>query len=149
MERLSPSPGRLQGVRWAGLLAMTAALGCRPQASPRAAVEGLVTLDGKPLNHGAILFIPQAGTKGAKAGAAIAQGRYVLAEADGAAIGLLRVEIWNDAAEGMQDIRRPQASGAAPDPSVPLRYNSQSEMTVTTAAGVTNHFDFNLVSEKP
>ena len=62
------------------LVALTAIAGCgRGPAYPHAAIHGVVTLDGKPIEDGKITYVPQA-TAGAGSGgsATIAGGKYEL-----------------------------------------------------------------------
>jgi len=76
------------------VLAMTllAVAGCG-QNCQRVSVDGNVTLDGKPLAEGAINFIPQLGTAGPTAGAAITEGRFSIERDRGTFTGMFRVEI--------------------------------------------------------
>ena len=59
----------------------------------RQAIEGLVTIDGKPLKNGDIVFFPQPGTQGPTAGAQIRSGRFVIPAGAGTFAGKFRVEI--------------------------------------------------------
>jgi hypothetical protein len=58
-----------------------------------AEIHGTVTLDGKPLERGSILFEPMGETKGAVTGGEIKEGRYDLPRWKGPAIGWNRVRI--------------------------------------------------------
>lgn len=65
--------------------------GSDPTMAP---VEGIVLLDGKPLDHGMVTFVPAAG-RGAK-GSIGSDGRFVLgthSDADGALVGRHRVAV--------------------------------------------------------
>jgi hypothetical protein len=71
------------------MVCLAAMSGCEP--APRA-VEGRVTLDGKPLNEAVILFVPLAkGRK--KTGGVIVDGKFHLAAINGLHSGEYRVEI--------------------------------------------------------
>ena len=59
----------------------------------RQAIEGTVTLDGKPLEKGQITFVPQGDTKGPTAGAEIVGGKFAIPAAGGPLAGKFRVEI--------------------------------------------------------
>ena len=75
-------------------LALTAlGPGCGKVGGNHASIRGEVKLDGKPLEHGSILFVPIDGTKGAPAGGPILNGAYALTGQDGPAIGDNRVEV--------------------------------------------------------
>ena len=73
------------------VLLIASVLGCG--GSNRGAVEGTVTLDGKPIESGAITFRPVGDTKGATSGGEIKDGHYALPADAGPMIGTNRVEI--------------------------------------------------------
>ena len=75
------------------LISLTATLGCGGTDPNRSAIGGYVTLDGKPVEQGSIVFMPVDGTTGAAAGGPIEGGRYQIAAKDGAAVGWNRVEV--------------------------------------------------------
>ncbi|MEM7557861.1 MAG: hypothetical protein AAF394_01935, partial [Planctomycetota bacterium] len=60
---------------------------------PRAAVEGTVTLDGKPLATGMVRFVPKDGTPGQKVSVSIEAGKFSVSAEHGPAVGKHRVEI--------------------------------------------------------
>jgi hypothetical protein len=68
---------------------LVTAAGCAP---PPATVHGHVTLDGKPLEEAAIMFVPLVQGRG-KTGAVIVDGQYTLPLQDGLLPGKYRVEI--------------------------------------------------------
>jgi hypothetical protein len=74
-------------------LALLTIVGCGKGAGNRGAIDGQVTLDGKPILKGSIRFVPTAGTKGTVAGGPIENGRYRLSVAGGPAVGSNHVEI--------------------------------------------------------
>jgi hypothetical protein len=126
---------------WLFALACFALAGCG--GPPRAEVEGVVTLDGRPLPNVEVIFLPdpELGSTGPRAAALTdAQGHYRLHSdrgQDGAVVGKYRVLIVDNAAR-QRAPRPPQASGAEPPPSaftlppqggkkasrVPVRYGS-------------------------
>lgn len=134
------------------VMACTGIMGCGTESAPRVAVEGRVTIDGKPLGRGAVLFSPLSGTPGPKAGALVHDGHYALAAEEGAAVGMLRVEIHRGPSEGMEDIRQNPGQSVS-EPTLPARYNQQSELVIVTKAPAVDaeptaqRFDFNLSTE--
>ncbi len=75
------------------LVSLTAIFGCGGTDPNRSAIGGNVTLDGKPVERGSVVFIPVDGTTGAAASGPIEGGRYQIASKDGAAVGWNRVEV--------------------------------------------------------
>ncbi|WP_165249556.1 hypothetical protein [Paludisphaera soli] len=112
---------------------------------PREAVSGKVTFGGKPLDRGAIQFLPrQAGQEGG-AWAPVVDGAYSIAAADGPIAGEYAVSITSAPGEG-------EASGALPgDDSaevgadvVPEDYNVRTTLKANVEPGKPNAFDFEL-----
>ena len=98
--------------------------GCGPQ-DPRISVQGTVSLDGKPLPSGQVVFIPSGKTLGAT-GSAIEDGQFRIL----AYKGLSRVEINSVVLPGP-----PATDAAGGDPVavreiIPQRYNEQSVLSV-------------------
>jgi len=112
----------------------------------RAAVKGTVTVDGEPLEYGAISFLPTAGTKGPTAGARITEGRYQLKESDGPVVGKNRVEVTGSRSTGKTT--RISTGQEIPEmvPVVPTKYNTNSELVRDVEQGK-NELDFELVTE--
>jgi hypothetical protein len=67
--------------------------GCGGDGATRGAVSGKITLDGKPLASGSILFTPIQGTRGTATGGIIKNGAYQISASTGPAIGWNRVKI--------------------------------------------------------
>lgn len=112
----------------------------------RAAVSGTVTLDGKPLETGSILFTPEG--LGPTAGGEIENGRYDLSRELGPSPGPYRVQIqsWRPAGRAIRD----EATGTTEQNLVsiiPRRYNERSELKVAIEQGTENTFDFALESK--
>lgn len=131
------------------LVLLIVLLGCGvPDGPPRVAVEGEVSLNGKPIENGSILFIPAEGTQGPQAGRKIQNGYYQLSRSEGPVIGMLRVEIRADQ-ELAYDPTEPEESvlhigeSLPPNP-VPPIYNERSTLLVETTAEGENRFDFRL-----
>ena len=90
-ERTSAPVRRSAATRYLFVGILISALGCGPTAPfPVATVEGTVTYQGKPLGHGRVAFLPEAGTPGPAAVGVIGPDgsfRIQTAGLDGAAIG--------------------------------------------------------------
>lgn len=141
-----------QIVSLSGLLIVSFGCGGAPEGPQRVSVEGEVTFHGKPLEQGAILFIPTGDTRGPSAGATIKAGKYYLPHDRGPIIGELRVEIQADPeigyditepTETVQHIGEPLPSGE-----IPPEYNNRSILLVKTSAEDDNKFDFHLPIEE-
>jgi hypothetical protein len=72
-------------------LLFLAALGC--SGSDRAAVAGKVTFDGRPLEQGRIMFVPDSANPGPTAGGPIVNGSYNVPAKNGVFIGKNTVQI--------------------------------------------------------
>lgn len=119
-------------------LLLLLAAGC---GSSRPIIEGLVTLDGVPIEKGTIMLMPANG-KGQNAGGGIVSGRYRFP----ASPGPMQVQINANRKDGkMPDPLNP-GSGALIDryvDFVPDRYNEKTELEVTIKPGLNKH-DFEL-----
>lgn len=111
----------------------------------RVAVEGIVDLDGQPLEDGWIRFVPQAGTAGPKTTLRIEQGRFAATARTGPSEGTHRVEIvradhpdfaHDDEAVIAQLAAQPRRRIALPE--LPARYNRRSELSVTVEKATAN-----------
>lgn len=143
---------RMVGHGLAGLgvaLCLVGVLGCGKSAlPPRARVTGQVTLDGKPLTSGTILFVPDTaqGTSGPPAiGFIDPQGRYELTTdrdsfGDGAVLGRHKVSI---------EARDSVEPGAVSQSLVPPVYANPetSGLVAEVQAGRVNTIDFGLSSQ--
>ena len=115
-----------------------AAAGC---GKSKPMMEGLVTLDGVPIEKGTIMLIPATG-KGQSAGGGIVDGRYRIAASP------VPVKVWINAARKdgkMPDPLNP-GSGVIIDryvEYVPDRYNENTALEVTIKPGLNKH-DFAL-----
>jgi len=106
------------------LLGLLVVSGCSGSPEPTYPVEGTVSLDGKPMTRGTVLFEPvAAGTDGKvhSARAAIAgDGSYRLStfgEYDGAVAGRHRAVVLAGSAN-------PENTGGKPEPVFPVKYSS-------------------------
>lgn len=129
--------------------------GCGSQQGPeRLQVQGLVQLDGKPIPHGRITFIPKEQNAGPAASGVIADGRYSIPADAGAVVGRHRVEVESIPDPGFAiDDEAAYAKAHAerkgrvlpPNP-IPAKYNQQSELRATVGKVGKNEFDFDLKS---
>jgi hypothetical protein len=124
----------LATVARAAALGFVLLLGCQGQryeGEPRAAVSGVVTLDGQPVDGGVIQFEPLEGDR-RRASAPIVGGRYDIPEIRGPSLGVHRVRInWlkptgrkGDDGEGMEVAEV-----------MPRRYHLDSTLEVEVVAG--------------
>src|SRR5437588_12138418 len=129
----------------AGVLAVAVTLavlaGC---SGGRAGVSGKVTYDGKPVDGGAIVFVPEGDAAGAKVGGEIVGGEYKLPADRGPKPGKYKVEIvWNQ--------KKPSAKKADPDvvsqdqvtQVIPPKYNTQTTLNADVKSGP-NELNFTL-----
>ena len=116
----------------------------------RVGVAGNVTLDGKPIEDGSIVF-ESADRSGPSAGGKIQQGAYSLADDSGVMPGKKTVRIF-----AMRKTGKQVAGGVASDMSqmvdeieqyVPAIYNEKSTLTCEVVAGDDNRHDFELESQ--
>jgi hypothetical protein len=90
---------RTSVARWSAMAAVLFLAGCGGSDLNLAPVEGIVTLDGKPIPDAAVLFLPDDPTMGPPAaGTTDGEGRFTLITANlpGAAVGSHRVAISKD-----------------------------------------------------
>lgn len=142
---------------WLVVLVLTVSLnvtGCSESGPPRVPVSGRVTVDGEPLAWGAILFIPERGTAGPKAGVEVVNGEFSAERHDGPVVGKLRVQIRNDRdQETMKTTGDGTANSATENadskPSIPSRYNRYSQLVIETSTTGENYFEFDLTTDSP
>ena len=112
-------------------------------------LEGTVSLDGRPLQKGAIQFNPLPGTPGPTAGGEIADGRFAILPSGGPFAGKFSVQITAAGSTGRKVLDL--FSKRMIDEYVqylPARYNSRSQLQAEVTAAGPNRFDFALTSEK-
>lgn len=126
---------------------LIAVVGCGPSGPTIAEVEGTVTMDGKPLSMASVVFIPE---NGRPAGAITDEnGHYVLnftEGREGAIPGKNKVSITTKRDPG-KDVDG-NALPAYPE-TVPMKYNTQTELTFVVEDGKKNQADFSLNSDGP
>lgn len=116
--------------------------GCGRTTGPTTyAVSGTVTLDGKPLSTGNVIFYPEAENMPAVMGK-FQQGRYAMR----AVAGRHRVAI-----QAVSD--KPRVVGKLLPPVfesiVPARYNQSTTLSAEVSPEGPNRFDFDLTSDRP
>lgn len=146
-------------VRWLtgsiGLLCLLVlGSGCsRPAGPERFAVRGEVTVNGAPLAHGVIRFIPDSGTKGPAAAGTIENGTYAIDRRVGPVQGAYKIEIEqqpetdfaiDDEAGYAQAYQATKGRPIPPQP-LPPRYNRHTELRAyVTTDKQSNRFDYQL-----
>ena len=143
-DRDRPGPARLS----AGLV-LIAAAGCgSDDGLGRQPVRGEVTLDGRPLREGTVLFDPDGGGAGTAVGGPVRDGRFAIPADKGPAPGRYQVRVY--ASSGRQAPPRAGDSPRTPRPMVELipdQYNSQSTLTAVVTKGGANDFAYTLASD--
>ena len=119
------------------VILMACFAGCGKTGPELAPVTGRITLDGKPLENADILFQP-AGSKPPSAGRTDANGHYELAYKRGVMGGMV-------GSNTVAITISPEV--VANPPSIPARYNSESELTKEVKSGQ-NEFNFDLTSNE-
>lgn len=124
-------------------------IGCGRTDPNRGAIEGAVTLDGKPLENGSIQFEPMEGTTRVVVGGPIERGQYRLSGKNGPTVGLNRVAI-RAARKTGKTIPKPMAPpGETVEEwveSVAHKFNTDSTLTFDVKPG-DNTADFAVESK--
>ncbi|MEW4563186.1 hypothetical protein AB1K70_11705 [Bremerella sp. JC770] len=133
------------------LLATLAWTGCSPQDGglQRAAVEGTVTVDGVPVEMGAITFVPTNGTSGPATGGKITDGKYKIQLSDGPVVGQYLVQIMGRRGTGkfkVEELEGETVKTEIIEEMIPKKYRTSSELRSTIQTG-TNVLDFDLSSD--
>ncbi len=126
------------------LLLLALSLGCGKSQTDRNAIHGDVNLDGKPLAHGTIMFVPAKGAKGNVASAEINDGRYSLTAATGPMVGFYQVEIHAAKKSGRKIPKPFSPTGEMIEEqieAIPPQFNAATTLTVEIKPGDnTAHF---------
>jgi hypothetical protein len=139
------SVGSLKSHRRGGRRVLVACLACcllgcgRTTGPATHAVSGTVTLDGKPLATGDVIFYPETENMPAVMGK-LEEGRYAFR----AVAGRHRVSI--QSVGGKPRVVSPVMPPVF-EPLVPARYNQSTTLTADVTATGTNRFDFDLTSD--
>ena len=131
-----------------GIAVLLAGTGCHRGGLERNAIGGAVTLDGKALPSGGILFSPIKGTEGPVTGGAIEDGRYEIPRDSGPVTGWYRVEIHATRKTGKMipaPFMRPGENTTVEEQveAVAPRFNFQSTLEVEVKPGA-NTADFSV-----
>ena len=110
----------------------------------RESLEGVVTLDGQPLQNGYITFQPQSDTRGPTAGAQIDSGKFAIPASKGTFAGHFRVEIISTRLSGRTIADRDGTLVPAKEQFLPKKYNVQSNLEVQVNPNELNQFTFEL-----
>jgi hypothetical protein len=124
-------------------------VGCNADGTHRGAVSGQVTLDGRPVEQGSILFTPIDGTHGVVTGGEIKAGQYALTAAKGPAVGQNRVEIHAVRKTGKMIPKGLGGTGKTAEEQVEAvapRFNIQSTLKFDVKPG-NNAADFEVASK--
>jgi hypothetical protein len=110
------------------------------------AVAGRIQVEGHPLIKGTVRFMPTIGSMSGGAGAFISNGEYTIPQEDGLLAGRYQVYISSiGVEEQILAARAGRDAMAKLVESVPVRFNTESEMFVeVTADGGILGFDFDL-----
>ena len=140
-----PSPPRLGALSLAALLGLSACGDAGPSRQP---VSGTITLDGKPLAAGTVVFAPLDGLTAATA--EVRDGAYRIDRSAGPAPGRYQVEVRAEVPTGKQVLNpdAPSETMAEFRSIVPPRYNARTELAVEVKPDADNAFPFELKSAK-
>jgi hypothetical protein len=121
---------------------------CGCDAGPkRYGVSGEVKYQGKPLNHGGIIFLPADPTSGADSGGGnIKNGKYAILAKEGLLPGKYKVMITSvdpNTKETDPDAP-PGPAGPLPKDRVAPKYNRDTILTAEVTADGSNKFDFSV-----
>lgn len=131
------------------LLIAVGITGCGEAPPKRIAITGTVKLNGQPVEHGSISFIPVADAPNLPAGGEIKAGEYTLTADAGPSSGKYRVEIrWSKPTGKKVAMGSPAPPGTMVDEvkeAIPAKYNTQSTLE-REITGDESTVDFDLDS---
>jgi len=119
---------------------------------PRVAIQGTVTLDGKPLPEGRLQFQPDPSSEaGIITVGEIKDGRYSIARAEGPVPGKYRVMVSSRPVFKIKPGENPGGGPPRTGPEkVPSRYNGKlSELVCDVTTDSSQSIDFTLDTKKP
>ncbi len=135
---------------WVGMISTVCllCLGCGKDYGGRLPISGTITLDGKPMPTGYVIFEPKSGQK-MQSGGMIKDGRFEVPVQNGAAPGTYSVAIFSGVTAPVNNFdpgtpEYEQAAMRAPGEQVPSKYNINSILTAEVKAGESNDFKFDL-----
>ena len=123
-------------------------VGCGPR-SDRLAVNGEVTLDGAPLDQGAIRLTSTGSEKLFASGAVVRDGKFHVPQEKGLPPGTYRVEISSPDTAAPPVVYKsapgePTLPPTAPE-RIPPEYNSKSKQTIEVTTAGDNNFKFDIL----
>ncbi len=131
------------------LSAASLLVGCGGNPLNRQAVSGKITLDGAPLDQGAIEFRPTQRKGTVSSGAVIHNGQYSVEAQKGLPPGEYRVMIFSAAADTSPMPAGPPGSGPVIGhrptiERIPAKYNVKTEQIVEITDGGDNQFNYDI-----
>ncbi|MEA1951635.1 MAG: hypothetical protein U9N87_09630 [Planctomycetota bacterium] len=127
-------------------LAATPVLFCGCGGDGRLPVSGNITLDGKPLELGAITFVPSGDKKANSSGTTVTEGKYSLPSGKGLMAGKYRVSITPIHKTGKQI--KNSMTGKMEAEQFPVKYKEAGKLEATIEAGKKNKLDFAITQLK-
>jgi hypothetical protein len=129
-------------------VSVVACVGCGPKTD-KLPISGKVTLDGVPLDSGAIRFVSQGGAKLQATGAMIQAGDFSIPAEKGLLTGVYHVTISSPDAKAKPTMVSEYPGGpaipVAPD-RIPPEYNTESQKTIEVTSDGDNEFNFDVIS---
>jgi hypothetical protein len=124
-------PSSIRGLGCLGIVVVLGLVGCG--SNGRSTVEGMVTLNGQPIESGSMSFRPLDG-KTPTVGCFITAGRFALQ----VPIGSMRVEIsaMEKSGKGVTTAQGAPVEVDLATEAIPERYNAKSELVIDVKAGV-------------
>jgi hypothetical protein len=131
-------------VGWLVVIGCLALAACAP-ADPRESVSGTVTLDGKPVTQGTVIFEPTKDNANPSTGTKIAGGEFSLPRKNGVMPGtyLIKVSALRETGRMVEGLGK-QISEA-----VPVNLKEAAGIPATVVKGGPNRFELHVHSEKP
>ena len=127
-------------------LALVCGIGCA-EPSGLLPVSGTVSFKGKPLDQGAIQFLPLEGSP-TESGAGIKEGEYSIPAENGLAPGKYKVTVFSYDESGAKEpdttTMPGDTVGVQFKERIPAKYNTETILKAEVVAGETNVFDFQL-----
>lgn len=110
----------------------------------RQAIQGTVSLNGSPLDHGVIQFNPEGTEVKVSSGAVVDNGRFSIPQDKGLPPGKYKVMIFSPENQPEAIVDAPGDSGTPPKDKIPAEYNVHSNLFVTVEPGGDNNFPIEI-----
>lgn len=128
-----------------GIYLLILAAGCSSNQDNRQAVAGSVSLKGKPLDNGSIIFYPV--ETNSQAGSEIKAGKFTISKEQGLIPGKYKVFITSPDGK-TPDVPKDTAPGPsgnfASKDRVPASFNIDSKLEIEVKGNTPNHFSFDI-----